>query len=726
MNILKKILAFAIILWIFGQTGINSFANTNYELENIKYQLSNNNIDDTIKNKIDNFIEKIDEKKLDILSNKINKLKLSWKIKTWSKVELIVNYIELKIQERKLLKVENEKKDIFKNKLSEVDNKKVNEQLVKIQNNLLNRWVDSFEKILWKLETYTNYEQKGNLETSVNFDGWEMWTSKFQLKLKDYITKNSWFDTQFKSKIEAIIEAAPKWQKAVKVQINAFVDYILKNQNYYVLLKDLKITDDKWIEEIKQYVEKAKEIASKNKYIHFEDKNATQVLNTLKELNPQNILKQWKTIASKPLFRAYKKDWNKYYLVPSKYGCDTAKILSNKFDPFNGSACTDSQYEDLLKEIADSKVEFYIDFSKSNTVIGFNADWVDGMEKFVWDVTFSDKNIEEINITAEPNQEEYPSEWFTFNYKRNNFVNSKFYADKWKYILNLSSILDRNNNFSNIEFNANLDTFKWELTLNNKIITGKYSGEGYKSKIVWLISGKTDRYNKISQLKLNNQYISSSSYNPFENNTILEYDNWKYLVDNKYTTEWLKSTLNASFTINKNILTELNFNLDISQKESSYDYNSYKTVYTWDFKNIFNSNITLKNKVISWKTTINVDDKEYLNITNIWKYEKYKFELNNKIIFSEKLSKLILPTSWNKEDSESKTKPEANFNIKTDTTSNNNNLNIYIDYNEDNKKMLEIKLDNKSKKTYKDVKILAPLPNDTIELEDAVSNPQMY
>jgi hypothetical protein len=63
------------------------------------------------------------------------------------------------------------------------------------------------------------------------------------------------------------------------------------------------------------------------------------------------------------LFKAYKKEGSKFYLIPSKYGCDTAKTLAQKFDPFNGNTCTDSQYNDLLKDIADSKIEFYIDFS---------------------------------------------------------------------------------------------------------------------------------------------------------------------------------------------------------------------------------------------------------------------------------------------------------------------------------------------------------------------------
>ncbi|MDQ7023633.1 MAG: hypothetical protein Q9M97_09150 [Candidatus Gracilibacteria bacterium] len=427
---MKKIIALAIIVGMFGQVSINGFASSNYELENNGMELQYYKKDileikggEKLISKIETFISKIDDNKAKILEGKINKIfdKLAPKKDLSQKEEyiiLILNYLELKLEERKLLKIEADKKNVFKNTLSNSDTKKVNDELVKIQNNLLNRGVDSFEQILGELETYTNYEERGNFEAKVNFDGGEIGTSKFELKLKDYIAKSSGFDAQFKSKIEAIIEASPKGQEEVKIKINAFIDYILKDQNYYVLLKDLKITDEKGIEQIKDFIEKAKEIASKNKYIHFEDENATKYLNGLKNLNPSNILKQGKIIASKPLFTAYKKEGNKYYLIPSKYGCDTAKILSNTFDPFNGNTCTDSQYQDLLEDISDSKVEFYIDFSVNNTVIGFEADGVDNMEEFTGDVSFSDKYIEEINFIIKPNQEKYPLEGFSLNYKK--------------------------------------------------------------------------------------------------------------------------------------------------------------------------------------------------------------------------------------------------------------------------------------------------------------------
>jgi hypothetical protein len=53
---------------------------------------------------------------------------------------------------------------------------------------------------------------------------------------------------------------------------SAFIDYIIKDQNYYVLLKNLNIKNNEKNQEIKVFIEKAKQLASKNKYIQIEDK----------------------------------------------------------------------------------------------------------------------------------------------------------------------------------------------------------------------------------------------------------------------------------------------------------------------------------------------------------------------------------------------------------------------------------------------------------------------
>jgi len=54
------------------------------------------------------------------------------------------------------------------------------------------------------------------------------------------------------------------------------------------------------------------------------------------------------------MFKAYEKNGDKYSLIPTKYACDKFKELNAKFDPWNGSTCSDSQYERMLKKLAES------------------------------------------------------------------------------------------------------------------------------------------------------------------------------------------------------------------------------------------------------------------------------------------------------------------------------------------------------------------------------------
>ena len=736
---LKKILALAIILWMFGQVSINSFADYNYELSYVKEdililkkELQNIKWWEKIISKIDAFVEKIDDNKAKTLEAKIKiiKDKLTYRNDIISekeeKILLIINYINNKLKLRKLLKAEQVKKDAFKNTLSESDIKKVNTELVKIQNNLLNTWVSYYENLLWELEKYTNFEEKGNFNASVKVDMWEKYKWDFSLKLKDYVSKNSGFDTQFKTRIEAVLNATENW-KEIKAEISALVDYIMKDQNYYVLLKDLKIVNDNDVLKMESYVSKIKEIAAKNKYIHFEDKNAANLVNILKQLNPSNILNQGKTIASKPLFTAYKKVWTKYYLVPSKYGCDTAKTLAKKFDPFNWSNCTESQYQNLLSDIADTKAEFYIDFSGRNTIIWFEADSIDNdVEKFNGFISFSDKYIEEVKAIIVPKQEKYKWEWAELHFVRAKKLDAKVLVKDLQIDFNLKSTLDGANRFKTIDFKFNKeDDFSSELTLKNRKITGNYNAELYNSKIVWTITWKTDTSNKISTFKLDNKHTISSGYNPGEVNTTLEYSYWKYSFKNIATFEWNKSDILISATVKNKKLTAWEINIDVQSKEWKFDYDSYKMIYSWDFKKLVDWKIELKNKNITWKTSVFKDNKEYLVITNKGRLEEDKLELNNKIEFAESLMKYIAPINWDiKEKVE--LNPEANFNIKTDATSNKNNANIYFDYKESSKKIIEVELDNKSRKTYKKVKIMAPMPNDTIEADEVFSNTKMY
>jgi len=120
----------------------------------------------------------------------------------------------------------------------------------------------------------------------------------------------------------------------------------------YILLEKLKITDSNDTQELKEIIKTIKEIAAQNKYISYSDKATQEAMKLLNSLTPNRIIADGKSILSKPMLEAYKKEGDRYLLKPTKYACDTAKQLANRFDLFHdNNTCSDSQYQDLLEEL---------------------------------------------------------------------------------------------------------------------------------------------------------------------------------------------------------------------------------------------------------------------------------------------------------------------------------------------------------------------------------------
>ncbi len=722
MNILKKMLATIAILWLFGQMTINSFADTNVNWE-LNYAQ-----EDVLKNikwweklikKIDAFVSKINSDQAKKLQARLDKIKNKFSnqaVQVWWKEEkilYIIKYIELKIEDKQKSVSQAELLSEYSQTLSDNENKKINTELVKIQKNILKNGTYYLEQIIGEFEKYSNYQEKGNFKAHIDIDHEMVGKIKAELKLEDYEINNSNFDAQLKTKVSAMIDAAPKWDDAVKLEIAWFIDFISKDQNYYLLLKELKIANQEWIEEFKLFIEKIKEIAATNKYIHFKDKNGAKAMEILRSFSPKNILVEWNQIVSKPLFKAYKKEGGKYYLIPTKYACDTAKDLARKFDPFNGKDCTQGQYEDMIQDIADSKVEMYIELGQ-NTTLWFDASSIDkSMEEFNGSVIFSNNYIEAVDLTIKPNQKENPNEWAELNYKRNASLNAYLYADSWEIDIKLSSTLDRSNNFKFIDFDMKAEEFTWNLDLSNKKISGKYSVNDKTEKWDWNISGRMDNINRLSELKVTSDFVSTSKYYPYQNTSRFEYNKWQIAFANDFSSQWTKANFDISASRNpsKQELIAWRMSLDILTKESSYDYDTYKTTYSWDFKKAFECEIVLNNKGIKWETIARKNGKILMKIDHSGKYEKNYLKLDNK--FTSEAYQYLFWKEWT---------TSGNMNIEIDQRSNKNNWNLFIDINIDTKKILELEIDNKSKKVYKNIEIKAP--TNTVELDTIISTPE--
>lgn len=674
---------------------------------------------------IDNLITKLDYKKLQILEDRISKLKNSLSKNTDSKSKnllKILNYFSSKIDySLYTYEIENSFLDtVLNSNLSETEKQKVEDEIVKLQLNLFEKWISILENLKNDFENLSNYEDKWNLKLDFNLDEESIWTIKSWLTFSNYNSTVSNYDSQLKWQVNAFINADISWDKDdINMQFSSFLDFISKDWNMYILLKDLNIVDEKTNKEIQDLIEKLKNIAAQNKYIKFEDKQTQKVITTLKSINPNNIVSNWREVFWEAMFEAYKKDWDKYLLKPTKYACDKFKELANKFDPFYWKSCSQWQYEDLLKEFVKVWDTYIILWDK-------NVIWFDGSlddVKINWAITYDNNNIEQINFNITPEQEKHPGEWLEFSYKTQSSLYFKLYADSWDIEYTLDSKLDSNNRFSDIDFKwhtaSNYEDFSIMFSLKNNQISGKYeinsSSYDYESKsykksttISWNINWTTKLDNSLSTLAISLNWKKAEDKQNFIVSSFA-YNAWLFKLKSDYNSIWNKYNLELWWkwdSVNKD-LTALNYNFIYNKKSRTYNYDTYKYEYSWDFYEVINSNLKLENKIISWNTIINDKAEEIFSMTHSWNYEKDYLEFNNKFTLIDLIKNSEDNYSWN-------------LNISADTRNNKQNVKFYLDAYQANKKIIEYNIENEAIRTYKET--LIPTPVNTIDFNKVFEN----
>lgn len=218
----------------------------------------------------------------------------------------VIDYLETSI-DLAIFKIENNVLRKFENiDLSDKDTKKVEDKIVKIQLNLLENGIESLKSITDEFDNLSNYEEKWNFKINLDIDHDAIWKIKAGLELPDYVSSTSNFDSQLKWKFKAFIDAMPKWEEAVKLEISSMMDFISKDGNIYLLLDNLNVSEEN-IGEVKSAIEILEKIAKEKGYIKIEDRNSSYMISVLKSLNPNNMLRDWRVALSKPMLKPYKK-----------------------------------------------------------------------------------------------------------------------------------------------------------------------------------------------------------------------------------------------------------------------------------------------------------------------------------------------------------------------------------------------------------------------------------
>lgn len=543
-----------------------------------------------------------------------------------------------------------EDKKLYIEDINQDDKKLIEDKIINLQLNLLNKSENLIKSLTKKFEQISNYEDIWTFELDYNLNIENEWKWSFNLKVNDYKNQVSNFNSQFKWEISTSMEAFPKNQDEVKLNLSWLVDFISKDWDIYVLLEKFKITDRKWIEELKLYLDKLEKIAEENKYIIYSDNETKAGIRILKSLNPNILLNDSRKILSKAFFTAYSKKWNKYLLKPTKYACEQIMILSNKINPYVSSTCTDDMYNELLKELSKSW-ELYAELLENNkTKIWFIASNFDKViNKNEWYILFNDSEVLELNYAIDATTKW----WMLLNYKTNSYLTFTLKVED-EINIQLSSTLNKENKFTKIDFtwviNDNREKHNYNLKLENKNITWDFSVDissydwntwlsTLTNRFSWDISWKTDFNNELAKLEI--------SYTWQDLIKKEEHINWSlYLTQsqlifkNKTEFDRSKSNIIISWKLDsKKLLNSWGIKISVSEKEYlRYDKETYKSIYSDTYNEVFNTDIEIKNKNISGQTTISDKWEEVMNITHEWNFSEKKLKLDNEFTFSEKSS----------------------------------------------------------------------------------------
>lgn len=621
-------------------------------------------------NKVDKFIDSQTDSAL-LAKLKISvdgkKEKIIPSILWWSKSNdlnyELLNYISLKLSERlnTLSWIEQQKIiDLFNNPdLTSDEIKKVEDEIVKLQLNLFDSSKTFIDKLVSNLQDSINLEEKGNLKINAEWSWSLFWTASWELNITNYASKISNFDSEFKAQVDLLINSSLRWWEDFKTQFSSFINFISKDGNIYILLDKLNYSGID-SSEIETYLAKLKELAANNEYLKFEDQNSTYVLNLIRNFDLNSIYGETNKILLNPMFRPYKKDWDRYLLLPTKEACDAIKWIEYKIAWKWVWYCSDNEYDKMLKESL-KNWNFYI-------VIDWN-------EKYLWydmisnDVTwwvkvyYSDKKIEKILVRIDPKDNKYKWEYFELNFVNWQKLDIVLNAMSENMLLSFKSLLSSDNKFNKINFIWNFTDFTSSFNLENKKFNGNFEN-------------KLKRYN-------------------------YDYNNWTWNYEDSWKIIWTLSwELNSENTL-------ISLNLDISWNENAnkynYDWNTWKSSYT-PVNSIFNLKYTLKNEIISWNISYKEWDNELFSLNSTWKYRKNYFELNNIINF-------LNPISFTSD----KETVVWNLNIKYEWTLNKNNSNIYLDVKSKTDYIKIIITSDYEKNQNNNIKIEAPTKYKTID-----------
>lgn len=518
------------IFWVQNINASNEKMNYTKGIIITKWELNKTNIWRNYVKQIDNLYEKIknNEAQLKNLNSNLENLLKSNNIKNKEVLNTLM-YLQFMVKVWLFDLEDNKLNQIISSNISDNDKKIAEKEIIKLQHKMVDSWENFMENILKEIKSTNNFNEKWDVDFKLDINLDSIAKIEWWISLKKYEAINYWLDSKIKWDFKINFNWDIEWE-LIEFNTSSNIDFISKDGDMYLKFDNLEISSNQDLSFLNEYTNKIIELSKNNKYIKIEDNSSKLAIELINNFNYNKYLLEARGYANNPMFEAYSKEWNKYYLKPTKDFCDTFKEIANKFDPFYWKTCSNSQYNEMLKEF-NELMNIYISINWNETTLWY--------------------------------------EWKDPNFKENN----------------------------------------WYITFNDKEIT----------KVIFNLSDKK-----------------------WEFLTKFSYENNKFELSSKVSSSYDNFILNLNWELDNNkIINNLSLNSDYKRKKWKFDYNTWEYIYENNYSKIFESNIVIRNKNISWETKFFSEDKEIIKINTTGNYSLNKMDIKNKISYGEEIKNMI-------------------------------------------------------------------------------------
>lgn len=396
---------------------------------------------------LETIVPQLSTAKLSDIQIRIARVQMVWGFAQYSE---LLNFIQVLITKELESRVIEETISPEAKALAEVEILEMQQMMGDSMKEMMNDLMVSWEQA-------THYKEQWDLSMNMNLNIEET-SIEWGVTLSNYEAITQMFDQKFEWEIDAFIRGMADGE-SVDVRIETLIDFISTEGNMYLLMENLKLTDNSKNKEfetlMKPFIDKISELGKSKTYLSFSDVDTQAALEILWGISQNNINTQIDAMMAEPLLEAYASEGNTYMLRPSMYFCNMGKSLSSVFDPFyDNDTCSESQYQDMVEEMQEAGISISLNLENENTLT-INID----NEEVEWDITvqWADESLSSVKAYLyDPNNKEINN--ITFSYIPSASLSFSLMAEQ-EVSMGLDMTFGNNGSLSTLDMNLNVVDF---------------------------------------------------------------------------------------------------------------------------------------------------------------------------------------------------------------------------------------------------------------------------